>query len=92
LRPLSLNSYSNLGLTAEVSVPMSGLVRLPSKTLREWDIPVQQLSAITGREQMQQIPPLFDRFVGNGEQRWRHVEACVRRLDRWRSDRTTADR
>lgn len=30
--------------------------------------------AITGREQMQHIPLLFDHLVGTREQRWRHFE------------------
>jgi len=35
----------------------------------------RQKSAISGREQSQQDPRLFDHLVGAREQRWRHFEA-----------------
>jgi hypothetical protein len=52
--------------------------RFAPKADKQADVSLGPLSAITGREQMQQTTcadvTLFDHLVGASEQRWRHVE------------------
>src|SRR5262249_34282038 len=50
-------------------------VRLAPTSGAKADIPLPPLSAISGREQMQQVAPLFDHLVGAAEHRERESQA-----------------
>jgi hypothetical protein len=50
-------------------------VRITPESGRRADIDGRPRSAITGREQMHQPGTLFDRLVGDGKQRRRHIDA-----------------
>jgi hypothetical protein len=45
------------------------------------DISLSPLSAISSREQMQQVARLLDHLVGAGEQRWRHLDLVLLDFD-----------
>jgi hypothetical protein len=45
------------------------------------DISLSPLSAISSREQMQQVARLLDHHVGAGEQRWRHLDLVLLDFD-----------
>ena len=53
----------------------AGYVRFAPKADKRADVSLSPLSAITSCEQMQQVAPLFDDFVGSREQCSRHFEA-----------------